>query len=866
MLDRLRNCFRRDGAEFDQEIETHVALLAERFVHRGMAPEEARRAAVRQFGNAAALREARHDLRPWAPLETMWQDIRYGARALRRTPGVTAVVILTLMLGVGVNTALYSVVYSVLLRPLPYRDPDRLVFMAEHYLADGVGAADFLRWRANARSFDAMAAFQVGSRDVVEDGITIPVPNITISESLGTMLGVAPRLGRDFLPEEVGFRTGAAARRTILVSDRFFRERLRSDRGALGKTLVLSNIPYVLVGVLPPDFRFSPPGPFGPAPEPDLIENMLFDPAQLRGRGFAVQVIGHLKPGVKLETARAEIETINAAIRSERPSDPKATMVMMPLHDRIVGGARASLYLLWGAVGFVLLVACVNVANLLLVRAASRSRETAVRTALGAARVRLIRQFLIESVLLSLAGGAAGVGLAYRAIRLIVNRSPNMPRLQDTTLNWNVLLFSFAVCALAGVLSGLAAALAGHRGNPGDALKEGGRTGYGSRRRHRVHGLLVISEFALALMLLAGAGLMLKSLWLIRTETAVYAPERVLTTALNARRMGNGAASDRYLGDLTRRIESLPGVLSASIDNWAGGPLRIAGLPAPPADQDVMVQEVRVTPHYPQTLGVRLIAGRWLTDADQEGAPRVMVVNEALARWYAARFPDGGPLIGRQIDSGRPPYFTIVGIVANFRWRPDALPEPQAFVTWRQWSLNGLGNLAVRTTGDPMTAAHAIRDMIHESAGVSMTGIRTLEDRLYSAVAPRRFQAVLLAIFAGLALLLAMAGAYGVLSFAVAERTHEIGVRIALGAARADVFRIVLARAVRLALAGAAIGLCGATALTRWMNSLLYGVKAGDPWTYAAVSLLLIAVAGLAAFVPARRAVRVDPMEALRYE
>jgi hypothetical protein len=352
----------------------------------------------------------------------------------------------------------------------------------------------------------------------------------------------------------------------------------------------------------------------------------------------------------------------------------------------------------------------------------------------------------------------------------------------------------------------------------------------------------------------------------ISSQTAAYAPERVLTTALNARRLGSIPVADRYLADLAARIETLPGVASASIDNWAGSPLRIVGLPAPPDDQDVMLTEVRLTPHYPQTMGIRLRSGRWLTDADGETAPRVMIVNEAFASWYRVRYPDAGELLGRQVNAEGPKPFTIVGVISNFSARPDVLPAPQAFVLWRQWPLNGLGTLSVRTVGDPASLAEPVQRLIRGTPGVSMTGIRTLADRFDAAVAPRRFQAVLLAIFAALALLLALIGAYGVLAFAVAERTHEIGVRIALGAARVDVFRTVLARALRLALAGVAVGLAASAALTRWMASLLYGVKATDPWTYAAVSLLLTAVASLAALIPARRAVAVDPSEALRYE
>jgi putative ABC transport system permease protein len=854
---------RRREQDLEDELTHDLTVEVEQRIRAGMTREEAQRSSQREFGNMLSIKEGIRDTWGWTPVERFWQDLRYGLRTMRRTPGVTVVIILTLMLGIGANAVLFSVIYAVLLKPLPYRNPERLVFMTGHSMRfarfDFVDGAEFENWRSQSQSFESMAGFWDARDHCVIGGETVDVGIAYTSENLMHLLGVSLVLGRDFVPEEVSV-AGGQPRRVALISHVLFRQRFGGDPSSLGKILAINNVPYLVVGVLPPGLRLALPGIDDPLMGIDVVVNT----DTIRARG-PVEVLGRLKRGVKFETARAEIETIHAAFSRQHPDGPKTALRIMPLHERIVGSTRLALLVLSAAVGFVLLVACVNVANLLLARAAARGREAAVRAALGASRGRLVRQLLTESITLAFAGGAAGLALAFWGMRFIVNRSSiDIPRMNEAAINWSVLLFCLCVCAITGILSGLAPALSGSRSNLGEMLKEG-RAASVSLHRHRLHSLLVVLELAFALVLLTGAGLMLKSLWVIRSQTAAFAPELVLTTNINARQT---AQPEMYLGDLANQIEALPGVRAAAAYSNAGRALRIAGLPAPAVNQAVMVTIVRVTPHYAAAAGVRLLSGRWLSEDDRREGPRVTVVNEAVARIVSALYPGSGPIIGKQIDLGGKPADnpTIVGVVSALRWRPDADPQPEVFVPYTWWPLNGVAQYLVRASSDPMALAEPIRKIVGRTPRVEMRQTETAQDQLSSVLAPRRLQALVLVTFAGLALLLAIVGAYGVLSYAVTERTHEIGVRVALGAERGDVLRMVLWRAVRLAGAGVVVGVLASVGLTRFISSLLYGVKSTDPWTYGAVSLLLILVAIFAAYHPARRATRVDPIVALRYE
>jgi putative ABC transport system permease protein len=493
----------------------------------------------------------------------------------------------------------------------------------------------------------------------------------------------------------------------------------------------------------------------------------------------------------------------------------------------------------------------------------------AIRAALGAGRSRLITQLLTESVLLALAGGMAGVVFAFWAIRLLLTLTPiDVPRLRDAAVDWHVLVFCLAAGMLTGILSGLAPAWSGSRAKFGLNLKEGARTASVSRRRHSLQELLVVFELALALVLLSGAGLALKSLWGIRSGTSASAPESVLVTAINSRQLGGGHHAERYIDNLVAQIQAIPGVLAAGASGCGAVPLKIAGLPDPPSGRGANLTLPCVSGRYPAALGLRLLSGRWFDDRDRDGSAPVAVVNEATERACLELFPGSGSIIGKRLDTGGPSreFPTIIGVVSDFRWRPDTDAELAAFVPSVQVPFRGLATVLVRASSDPMPLASTIHRLVSQTPGVSMTRAETLRDRLSAAIAPRQLQVCLLVVFAGLALLLAIVGTYGVLAYSVAQRTHEIGVRMALGADAHDVLINVVGRAAKLIFAGVALGCAGSASLARFMGSMLYGVPKTDVTTFASVSVLLIAVALLAAYVPTCRALRVDPALALRRE
>ena len=799
----------------------------------------------------------------------MLSDIRYALRALRQSRGFTAAALLALALGIGANTAMFSVVYAVLLKPLPYKAPDRLVWVTQNnkrFKAELVIAADFVDWRAQSHSFDPLAALAV--YDSTVGGVADPfnIRTCRLSEPVSRIFGVQPALGRDFLPEEVKLD---AAPSSAIISDHFFRSFFHGNRAALGARLVMNDQPFTVVGILPPELRLPLPSPFGPQIETEVLIPTVFrsENARRNARSMSiVQVIGRLRPGVSVAAARAELSAIEVRI----PQPPfvhtgEQELVVMPLRDRILGNAGRSLSILLGAVGFVLLIACANVANLLLARAAARRREIAVRMALGASRGRLVRQALTESMVLAVTGGAAGLLLAAWWLRLIVNwNAVVVPRLHDASIDPAVLAFAFAVSALTGVVFGLAPALAAARGNVNDALKSSGTV----VARRRLRGVLVVAEVALSLVLVTGAGLMVKSLWVMHAATTAAAPERVLTAALQIDnpRYRDPEQSDAFMSDFLARLQSLPGVRAAAGSNGGGSMmLEVEGSRVQPINSDMFT----VTPRYFTAAGIRLLKGRLLGDSDKVG-PAVLLVNETLARHLTPGYPAETP-VGLRVPMAKPGGgpndripVTIVGVVSDFRSsKLDAPVEPQIFLPAGRSPWRFGVEIMVRANSDPTALVGAVRTL-GRGDGIALLKPQTLADRLDASIAPRRFEMTLLIVFASLALLLALVGIYGVVAYMVTQRTREIGLRVALGAQRADVVRMVLGGGLKLVCGGVAVGLAAALGLTRVMESFLYDVRATDAATFAAASVLLVAVAAMAAWIPARRASGVDPLVALR--
>lgn len=867
----------RSDRGLEEELRHHLDLLEQEHRDAGLSAEEARFAALRDLGGAAKTKQAYREQRALPFLETLWQDLRFGARSLKRAPGMAATVVLTLMLGIGANSALFSVIDTVLFKPLPYRDPDRLVWISEANDPQNdtgvelVAIPDIVDWRARAHSLSSIAGLGLGRTALNVDGDAELIWSVSLSEPTEKILGVAPALGRGFFPEDLK----AGAHQVVLLSDHLYRRRFGADSGIVGKAISLDGELCTVVGILPPDFRLTAGLPStGPLAEADIIVNEALDPAQR----FTIGAIARLNDGVKFESARTELNAILSASKMQGgvAGGSKRVLHMRPLLRQMTGASRAPLLILWAAVAFVLLVACVNVTNLLLARSASRSRETAIRMALGAGRFRLIRQLLTESLLLSSAGGAAGLLLAFWILRAAAQFGPaSVPQLHDVAVDWTVLLFTAGVSLVTGILSGILPALTGSHAAPEGTLKQASRGVSAPGRRARLHGALVVSELALALVLLDGAGLMLKSLWLMNASVSQYAWDHVLAATVrvqNPRFAATLPERRQFLQEIVTRAEALPGVRSAAFYiHILGEPLLLAGEPNPDPSNHAASRAI-VTPHYFQAAGLRLLAGREFGDGDREDAPPVAIVNAAYVRMYG--FRDNAAIVGhpvvsfsqRSLKCGRDQPCTIAGVVSDFRERPDDDPQPEVYLPASQNALVDYTGFYVRASGDPLSLAGALRKIVGRTPDALIMNQARLGDQMSDIIAPQRFQTILLASFAGVALLLAMVGTYGVLAYAAAERTQEIGVRMALGASRGDVLRTVLARGARWTIAGVVLGLAASAALTRVLAGLLYNVKPADPSTTVTACALLIAVALPAAYLPARRAVSVDPALALRMD
>ncbi|MEJ7576820.1 MAG: ABC transporter permease [Pyrinomonadaceae bacterium] len=806
-------------------------------------------------------------------MNTLWQDIRFAVRMLLKNPGITAVVVLVLALGIGANTTIFSVVNAVLLRPLPYEDPDRLVRLSEdspQVPEMSISYPNFLDWREQNGVFSSIAAMQFRSLNLI--GVNEPerLPGRAVSAQFFDVLGVKPALGRSFMAEED--RPGA--NRVCIVSDGLWKRRFGSDPSLVGKQLTLSDQSYTVIGVLPSSYRFGTPTdifvPIG----------LRADEMMERGSHPGIYAIARLKPGVTVEQARSEL--INMAQRiSQQYSMAGNSATLKPLREVFVEDVRTSLLILLGAVGFVLAIACANVANLLLARAAARGREIAIRAALGAGRMRIVRQLLTESVLLACLGGIIGLLLALWGIDVLRTASiDSLPTVAVIKLDTSVLIFTFLISILTGIIFGLAPALGASKTDLNETLKESGRGAGASPRRGLARNLLIITEVALSLVLLVGAGLLVKSFLRILDTDPGFNPDKLLTVQI-ARMAGKdeGRKVSDFFTELNQRLAALPGVEAVAHSN--GLPLlgasdtlfAIEGRPKPEPGKQPQTMFYVTSPDYLQAMGIRLIKGRFFNSQDTQGSPRVAVIDEAFAR---QQFPNEDPIGQRLAGNDNNPSTEIVGVVAHVKhFGLDATEriQPQLYLPFNQApdsvlpSMGGRMNLIIRTAIDPLTLAAAVRREVQAvDRNQPVYNINTMEQTLAQSLATQRLSMTLLTFFAGVALLLAAIGIYGVLSYAVTQRTHEIGLRMALGAQRKDVLKLVVGQGMMLVVVGIIIGLVASFILMRLMASLLYGVSATDPVTFASVALLLAVVALLACYIPARRAMRVDPMIALRYE
>ena len=806
-------------------------------------------------------------------------EIRFALRQLRKSPAFTIIAILTLALGIGANTAIFSVVNAVLLRPLPYKAPDQLVMIWEASQKDEIDKEplsfpNFNDYRAQAQSFEGIGAF-TNSAPILSAGDGEP-ERLTGAAVIGdffSVLGVEPVLGRKFLPEE----NEDGKNRVVILSHAFWQRRFGADPNLVGQQITLNGNQYTVVGVMPP--AFQDPVAAAKRPVELWVPLALTEGMRNSRRGDFLQVIARLKPNVSADQARAELQGIAKRLEQQYPDTNTGwTSFPVPLHQELTGNIRPALLVLLGAVAFLLLIACANVANLLLARASARQREIAVRSALGASRARIIRQLLTENVLLSLAGGAAGLLLAFWGTQALLAISPgNIPRLQSIGIDPQVLLFTIGISLATGVLFGLAPAVIVSKLNLNDTLKEGGRSSAEGAGGRRVRNGLAIAEIALSLILLVGAGLLIRSFLRLQEVKPGFNPDNVLTAqlALPVAKYAENQQVVNFYDQLLERLSPQPGVKAASVTTalpmGGGGDFLaffVEGRRVARTDRVPDAESRVVGPDYFRTMEIALRRGRLLTEQETQDAPRAAVINETLAKKYFA----GEDPIGKRITFGDPQspeatWWTIVGIVGDVRQSSLATePYSQVFRVYKQAPQRGM-TVVVRTAGEPTSMVNTLRQQVWAlDRQQPLHNVRTLEQVLADSIARPRFNTLLITILAGVALVLAAVGIYGVISYSVTQRTHEIGVRMALGASSGNVLRLVVGQGMFLAGVGLAVGVVGAFAVTRIMGSLLYDVTATDPLTYIVLVALLGFIALIASYIPARRAMRVDPVIALRNE
>jgi predicted permease len=874
--------------QLEQELQTHLQIAASDRMERGESEERAQQAVRREFGNVGLVREVARDQWGWRWSEELLQDLRYGARMLRKNSGFTLVAVLTLALGIGANTAIFSVVNGVLLNPLPYPHPEQLVTLHQNkanFEFGSISYPNFRDWQKDNHTFSSMAISRRFDFSLTGLGDAEQLRGRFISSDFFSTVGVNPVLGRDFAPGEDAI--GAAP--IALVSAGFWKRKFGSSPSVLGKSLTLDGRNYTIVGVVPANFDlFLKSSAVAEIYVPIGLWNNPLLPK--RGAGLGVHGIGRLKPGVSIEQARADLGEVSRNLAAAFPDDDKAVGAsLLPLRQDMLGDVQPVLLVLLAAVAFVLLIACVNVASLLLARSTGRTREFAIRRALGAGQGRILRQLLTESILLALAGGMLGVMLAAWGTQAALKHLPaDLPRAAAIGLDARVLIFTAGVSLLAGVLFGLAPALQTRKPELQKTLREGGRGA--SNARHRAQSVFVVAEMAMALVLLIGAGLMVRTMAYLWSANPGFNAQNLLTFSMSLPPSMMGASPDAVraaVRDLDAKIASTSGVQAMS-ETWGAMPLGaddenvfwLDGQPKPASQNEMSwALDYIVEPGYLQTMGIPLQRGRFFTPQDNEHAPRVAVIDDVFARkFFGNQDPLGRGVMLNDSLKNAGTRAEIVGVVGHVnQWGLDSddteQVRAQLYIPCMQmpdefFSLVPGGiSVVVRAANTTAGLLDGIRSSSRQmSSDQVIYAAQTMDEIISDSLAARRFSMILLGIFAALALLLSTVGIYGVISYLVGQRTQEIGIRVALGARRWDVLRLVLSHSVKMAVLGVLIGVAASLALTQLMGKMLYGVSATDPLTFVAVAAVLTFVALSASYIPARRAMRVDPIVALRYE
>ncbi|HEV2304979.1 MAG TPA: ABC transporter permease [Candidatus Acidoferrales bacterium] len=869
-------------AELDEEVHGYVDMLADEKMRNseGMPAHLARREAHMEMGGVEQVKERTREVRAGHFLETLWQDIRYGARMLRKSPTFTAVAVFTLALGIGANTAIFSVVDAVMLRPLPYPNPSQLADISVARPQQGISFAgasylDLQAWREQTRAFSQLAGLAFHKLTLTGGGDPTVVNTVVVTSDFSSLLEVKPLLGSTLLPGD--FKRGAAP--TVVLSENLWRSRFGADPKLVGRSITLDHRSFTVAGIMPSAFR----SPFIDASDPIWIpfaQDPVFSTFMSLRNARGIPVLGRLKPGVSLEQAQTEMDSIGANLTKQFPaSDAGFSIHVEPLQQAIVGNAKTALLVLLGAVGLVLLIACANIANLLLARATARTREMGIRIVLGAGRARVIRQLLTESALLGLIGGLAGILLAYWGVAALVSLLPaSLPQLHVIAVDGRVLAFALVLSIAASLAFGLAPALLAAGANLQSNLKEGaGYAGEGGARR-RARNFLAVAEISLAMVLVVAGGLLLRSFIALTSVNPGFDTRDVWKAEISLPQYEYSTPQQWtvFSNQLLQRIQAQPGLqdcaLAAPLPMDAQGsatlPFTIAGNPPLPRGTVQDADFVSVSPNYFHVMAIRLLRGRLFSAQDSMSAPRVTIISQTMARRY---FPNEDPL-GRHLVLGFP--FNggivsreIVGIVGDIR---DATlnqkPQPMMYVPFAQAPFYG-GELVVKTALNPASIAASIRQQVRDiDPNLPVTDFASLSYAVQLTTAQPRFRTLLLGLFGLIALVLAAAGIFGVISYSTARRTHEIGIRMALGAQPWIILRMVLYQGARLAAAGLAVGFVAALILTRFLRTMLFEIKPADALTFAAVAILLALVVLAACYIPARRAMKVDPMVALRYQ